>query len=105
MYESGNFNNLDPNKFNSSGRPDKKLYGENVVVRNKSYEYHSDTVSIGTWILILLGTGIPIVNIIVIIGLSFGSQNETLRNFGKASLILLGIGIVLAVLLGGCRGF
>lgn len=62
----------------------------------------SDTVSIGTWIVILIGLAIPILNILVMIGLAFGSDNETIKNYGKAMLILVGISITLALLFGGC---
>lgn len=64
--------------------------------------YQSDTVSIGTWIVILIGLAIPLLNIIVMIGLAFSSDNETINNYGKALLILLGISFSLALLFGGC---
>lgn len=59
-------------------------------------------ISIGMWIGILILLAIPIVNIITLFCLAFGSGNESLSNFGKASLILAGIGLVLVVLLRGC---
>ena len=61
-----------------------------------------DAVSMGMWMLILIGLGIPILNIILLIGLAFGASNESLKNFGKAALALGGIAIVLMLLLRGC---
>lgn len=66
-------------------------------------QYNTDeVVSIGSWIGISILLAIPIVNIIVVLYLAFGSNNENLRNFGKAALILMGIGIVLSVLFAAC---
>jgi len=65
--------------------------------------HSGEDVTYGTWIMILIGLGIPVINIIVIIGLAIQQDNETLSNFGKASLTLTGIGLILAVSIGLLR--
>lgn len=62
-------------------------------------------ISLGTWIGVLILLAIPIINIITLFYLSFGCENESLSNFGKASLILGGICLVLIILLRGCSGY
>ena len=69
---------------------------------NVVYTTGDDGISIGIWIGVLILLAIPIVNIITLFYLSFGSKNESLSNFGKASLILGVIGLVLVFLLRGC---
>lgn len=69
---------------------------------NIIYATEDAGISIGMWIGILILLAIPIVNIITLFCLAFGSGNKSLSNFGKASLILAGIGLVLVVLLRGC---
>ncbi len=69
---------------------------------NVVYTTGDTDISIGMWIGILILLAIPIVNIITLFYLSFGIENKTLSNFCKASLILGGIGLVLAFLLSGC---
>ncbi|TFB22905.1 hypothetical protein E3U55_06605 [Filobacillus milosensis] len=61
-----------------------------------------EVVSLGAWILILILTAIPIVNIITVLVLAFGHDNENLNNYGKAALILMVLGLFLAMLTGGC---
>lgn len=67
-----------------------------------NFNSNNDVISIGTWILVLIGTAIPFVNFIVLIGLAVGSSNESLKNYGKAALIIVGIGFIFALLFGGC---
>lgn len=64
--------------------------------------YNDDVVSIGTWILIMIATLIPIISIIVTLVLAFGQSNENLKNYGKAALIIWGIGLLLVFMFGGC---
>ncbi|MBE4909832.1 hypothetical protein IMZ08_17495 [Bacillus luteolus] len=61
-----------------------------------------DVVSVGTWIIILIILAIPIINIIVYLILAFGDYNENLKNFAKASLIIIVIGFFLAILVSAC---
>lgn len=94
-----------------SGYNDYDSFGNNNANRNtydgydsgvNYYGNNSDSVGIGTWILIFIGLGIPLVNIVLLFFIAFGAHNESLKNFGKASLIIMGIGVVLAFLFGGC---
>lgn len=64
-----------------------------------SYQNTDEIVSIGSWIGIMILLCIPIVNIITIFVLAFGNGNESLKNFGKASLIISGISLVLLILI------
>lgn len=64
---------------------------------------HNDSViTMGDWVVTLLLTFIPIVNIIMLCIWAFGSDTPlSKKNFAKAQLIFLAIGIVLSILLGG----
>lgn len=66
------------------------------------YGNNSDVVSVGTWVLILIVTGIPIINIIALLVMAFGQGNANIKNFSKASLILVAIPLTLLILLRGC---
>ncbi|QHE51726.1 hypothetical protein [Pontibacillus sp. HMF3514] len=57
-----------------------------------------NVVSMWRWMLYLVLLAIPLVNIITLFILAFGSQNQTVRNYGKASLILGAIAIVIGFL-------
>ncbi|KGX89671.1 hypothetical protein [Pontibacillus marinus] len=57
-----------------------------------------NVVSMWRWMLYLVLLAIPLVNIITLFVLAFGSQNQTVRNYGRASLILGAIAIVIGFL-------
>jgi len=59
---------------------------------------YNDDVSLSAWIGILILLAIPFINIITLIAIAFVPENKTLRNFGKASLIFVGISILLVIL-------
>ncbi len=46
-------------------------------------------VSVWLWVLILVLTAIPIVNLLSLVTLAFFVQNQNLQNYGKASLIVI----------------
>lgn len=83
---------------------DNENQNDNIDAHHQSEIFFGDddVVSIGQWILIIIGIGIPFIGIGVAIYLAFGATNENLNNFGKALLILMVIGLFLAVLLGAC---
>jgi hypothetical protein len=60
----------------------------------------SDVVSVKEWVINLIVLCIPVVNIVFLFiwGIRQGDINETKRNWAKASLILIAIGIGLAIL-------
>lgn len=65
-----------------------------------SQEADSSPISLGEWILILLLMSIPCVNIVLCIIWGFGKQgNITKRNFCRAQLIFVAIGIVLSLIM------
>lgn len=75
-------------------RPTKR----NKPMRNDS----SDAISLKEWIITLLITFIPIVNIVMYFVWSFGSTaTETKKNWAKASLIWIAVGFVISILFSG----
>ncbi|GEL78355.1 hypothetical protein [Tenuibacillus multivorans] len=74
----------------------EKIKNQKNFSGNRNY-YDDDVVSIGTWILILILTAIPFINIIALLVLAFGSHNENLKNYAKAVLILMVIVILLSI--------
>lgn len=57
-------------------------------------------ISVGEWVLYLFLFSIPIVNIIMLCIWAFGQEpNPTKKNFAKAYLIWIAIGIGIAVLM------
>ena len=62
----------------------------------------SPAISLGEWIITLIVLAIPLVNIIMLFVWGFsGSTNPTKRNYCRAVLIFLVVGIILAFLFGG----
>ncbi len=61
----------------------------------------SPIMSIGEWVITLLLTSIPIVNIVMLFVWGFGSAtNPTKANFAKASLIFVLAAVVLWIVFG-----
>jgi len=80
-------------------------YSTNNNYHSNEYpnRYNSDeVVSIGAWIGILIVTAIPFVNFIGLLIMAFVVENKNIKNYARASLTLLVIGLVLAILLRGC---
>jgi hypothetical protein len=64
------------------------------------FQKRSEDISLGEWMITLLLTYIPIVNIVMLFVWAFGSTtNPSKANWAKASLLWLLIGIVLAIIL------
>ncbi|MGA9422087.1 MAG: hypothetical protein WBW61_06965 [Rhodanobacteraceae bacterium] len=62
----------------------------------------SPTISLGEWIITLIVLAIPLVNIIMLLVWGFSANaNPTKRNYCRAVLIFIVVGIVLALLFGG----
>lgn len=68
----------------------------------KFIKENDDVVSLGTWIILLIILAIPIVNILALLILVFGQDNINLKNFAKATLIIMIIGFFFSFMLGGC---
>lgn len=64
-----------------------------------------DVVSVGSWVVILIILAIPIVNIIALLIMAFSQGNMNIKNFAKASLILMVIPLALIILFRGCMAF
>lgn len=63
---------------------------------------NNSPVGMGDWMLTIFLLGIPVVNLILLFIWGFGDQTPvSKKNFARASLIWMGIGIVLSVLFGG----
>ncbi|MDX1672033.1 MAG: hypothetical protein R3211_06805 [Balneolaceae bacterium] len=59
------------------------------------------TITVGDWVLTLFLTFIPIVGIIMLFVWAFGSNTHPIKaNWAKASLIWVGIAIVLYIIFG-----
>jgi hypothetical protein len=56
------------------------------------------TVSVGNWMVTILLTYIPIVNLIMLIVWAFGGAQESKANWAKAMLIWMLIGIVIWII-------
>jgi uncharacterized membrane protein YvbJ len=79
---------------------------ESIKFARQSVVYNdSEEVPISKWIMILILLAIPIVNIVAVLLLAFVPDNRSINNFGKASLILGIIGIIIVVLFRGCSGY
>ena len=67
-----------------------------------SYNSQEKVIGIGEWIVTLILTAIPIVGFIMLLVWAFGSNTPTSKaNWAKASLIMMLIGIVFAIMLFG----
>ena len=74
-------------------------YGAPPVMNGYNPAADPDYVSLGQWVLFLFASYFPIIRVILYIYLMNTSPQPTLRGFGKAMLILLGIVWALVILL------
>lgn len=68
-------------------------------------EYENDVISTKGWFWRLVLLAIPVVNIVMMFVWAFGDKNQNIKNFGKASLWLTLIAVVLYILLITLIGF
>ncbi len=74
--------------------------GSNTTGYNRSYSDDNAPMTMGEWILTLLLMSIPCVNIVLCCVWAFGNTgNVNRRNFCRAELIFMGIGIVLGIIM------
>lgn len=78
---------------------------------NPLYQYQNvpqqpvrEPLSVGGWLITLLITSIPIVNIVMLFVWAFGGNKDERENYSKAALIWMLICIILSVCLIGCVG-
>ena len=63
------------------------------------HDPNKDVMGMGEWLLTLIVLAIPCVNIIMYFVWAFGNGNENRKNFCRAGLIMMAVGIVLTILL------
>ena len=56
-------------------------------------------MTIGEWLITLIVLAIPCVNVIMYFVWAFGNGNENRKNFCRAGLIVMAVGIVLTLIL------
>ena len=61
-------------------------------------------MTVGAWLITLLITSIPILNIIMLFIWDFGGNKDERENYSKAALLWMLICIILTVCLVGCVG-
>ena len=61
-------------------------------------------MSVGAWLITLLITSIPILNIIMLFIWAFSGNKDERENYSKAALLWMLICIILTVCLVGCVG-
>ena len=62
-------------------------------------EENKSVMTVKGWLGTLLLLCIPVVNIVLLFVWGFGSGNENRRNYAKASLIMIGIALILYIIL------
>lgn len=60
-----------------------------------------EPLSVGSYLLMFIVMSIPLVNFIMLFVWAFGNTNINRKNFAKASLIIMAIGIVLSIIFAG----
>ena len=68
------------------------------------HDPNKDVMGMGEWLITLIVLAIPCVNIIMYFVWAFGNGNENRKNFCRAGLIMMAVGIVLTILLSSIIG-
>ena len=63
------------------------------------HDPNKDVMGMGEWLITLIVLAIPCVNSIMYFVWAFGNGNENRKNFCRAGLIMMAVGIVLTILL------
>lgn len=63
------------------------------------HDPNKDVMGMGEWLITLIVLAIPCVNIIMYFVWAFGNGNENRKNFCRAGLIMMAVGIILTILL------
>ena len=88
----------------ATGSPFARPAGGGALAAARSEESESAD-SVGSWMLTMLLVGIPVFGFIYLLMLAFGSgHSASKRNWAKASLIWMVIGVVLGILLSAVLG-
>ena len=88
----------------AAGSPFARPAGGGALAAARSEEFESAD-SVGSWMLTLFLMAIPVVNLVWLLMLAFGSgHSASKRNWAKASLIWAVIGVVLGIVLSAVLG-
>lgn len=98
-------NDFDIDAINEDKRRENIKQFEEKYQRNnneeKSPKANNTIVTVGDWIVILILTAIPIVNLIMLLVWCFSSSTPTSKkNFAKAQLILIAIVFIIMLIFG-----
>lgn len=63
-----------------------------------------EIVSVSTWIGIFIVLAIPFVNFIAMLVMAFSDINKNIKNYAKASLVMIVISFVFVLFFKGCAG-
>lgn len=69
---------------------------ENKVIMNSG---ETSVMTVKAWLITYLLLCIPVANIILLFVWAFGGGNENRRNFARASLIAMAVGVILYIVL------
>ena len=72
---------------------------EQMPSSQNQHDPNKDVMGMGEWLITLIVLAIPCVNIIMYFVWAFGNGNENRKNFCRAGLIMMAVGIVLTILL------
>lgn len=76
------------------------MEGDFSNVTQTGYNVNTEVLSLGAWVITLIVGAIPCVNIIVYLVWAFGNGNENRKNYCRAALILMAVGLVLSIIFG-----
>ena len=78
-------------------------YDQSAYISNYKADSSDDLVSVGTWVLIMLGGAIPVLNLVLWVWLMISARQPSLKCYGKGMLILtavvVGVIVVLALVM------
>lgn len=90
----GEFNENQQNQQNQFYQP----YNQNQQPYQNFVPVDNSPLSLGQYLVMMLLMFIPLVNIVLLFVWGFGNYNVNKKNFARAQLIVMAIGIVLSIL-------
>lgn len=85
-----------------SGNPNQNNQYQTPPAPYQNPMAYEDTspLSIGNYIIMMLISVIPIVNLVMLFVWGFGNSNRNKKNYARAQLIMMAIGVVLSIIFG-----
>lgn len=77
---------------------EKNMNQQPEVYRSPALAEDTSPLSVGSYLVMLIVSAIPLVGLIMMFVWGFGHSNRNRKNFARASLILTAVGIVIFVL-------